>query len=256
MVPDTAPSQVPHEPHPSRRIGALLENAVFGFMDGLVTDLAVVAGVVAAPNSSIYFVVVAGIAATLASSVSMFLGAYIAAETRYRYTMREMAREIREVEEMPEMERQEIRDIYLQQGFSAEETEPIVQKITADKSLWVKTMMREELGFGEDEMEPPSLLREAAVGLTTLLGSSLPLLPFVVTLLLPNLASGLGIPTDDVAFLGSLALSSVALAAVGVLKERYGENRPLKGALQTLALGLGGAAVVYLIVNGIGYLLR
>lgn len=245
----------PLESAVNRHLGVMLENTVFGFMDGLITNLSVVAGVVAAPNTSLYSVVVASIAAAFASSVSMFLGAYVSAQTRYKYTMREMAREIREVEEVPEVERQEVRDIYLKQGFTPEETEIMVQRVTSDKKLWVQMMMREELGFGEEEMSPPTIRRESLVGISTFLGSVIPLIPFLLVLFLPGLAHLDNLSGGEVSLLGALILSAIGLAIIGAFKERFGEGRPLKGALQTLAIGLGGAAITYILFNIIGYLL-
>ncbi len=244
-----------HEPPSLRHIGVILENTIFGFMDGLVTNLSVVSGVVAAPNTSVYNVVVASIAAAFASSVSMFLGAYVSAQTRYKFTMREMAREIREVEQVPEIERQEVRDIYLKQGFTPEETEMMVRRITSDKEAWVRMMMKDELGFGEEEMAPPTLRRESLVGLSTFLGSVIPLIPFLLMVAFPQLGHMTFLSPDDLAFVGALTLSSIGLAAVGAYKERFGEGSPLKGALQTMGIGLAGAAAAYILFNGIGYLL-
>lgn len=245
-------AETPHEPHMKGGMtGAVLENAVFGFMDGLVTDLAVVSGVVAAPSSTLYFVVVAALAATLASALSMFLGAYMAARTRYRFTMSERERELREVDEVPDTEREEVRDIYRGQGFSPEEVEVFVRRITSNKELWVRTMMREELGFGEEELTPPSVLREGVIGVTTFLGSFVPLLPFIIAMEWAGRIPLLGLSVAATAYLVAVVLSAAVLAGVGAYKERFGERRPLKGAAEMVLVGLGGAALVYLVVNGI-----
>lgn len=248
-------SEIQGEFHKMGGTGAALENALFGFMDGLVTDMAVVAGVLAAPSSTLYFIVVAAVAATLASSVSMFLGAYVAARSRYRFTMSERARELEEVDTVPETERQEVRDIYAAQGFSKDEVETFVRRITSDKELWVRTMMREELGFGEEEMTPPKISTEGIIGLTTFLGSMVPLLPFLVALELPKSTVVLGLSLVDFTFVISVILSACALATVGAFKERFGERKPVRGAIEMVCAGLGGAALVYLVVNGISLLL-
>lgn len=243
------------ETHQSARLGVVLDRAVFGFTDGLITDMAVVAGIVAAPNSSLYFVVVAAVAATLAGAMSMFLGAYVAAHTKYGFAMRELHRERQEVEEVPETERAEVREIYRGYGFTQEETEMIVHRVTSDKERWVKTMMREELGFGEEDLKPPRVTREVVIGLTYLLGSTIPIIPFLAVGLDPHWPGVLSLSGMDSAFAGSIFLSALALALMGALKERFGANRPVRGAVQMLAVGLGGAAIVYLIISGVGVLL-
>jgi VIT1/CCC1 family predicted Fe2+/Mn2+ transporter len=239
------------EPHSPIYMGTVLNNMVFGFTDGLITDMAVVAGMVAYSADSLSIVVIAALAATLAGSISMFLGAYIAAYTRYKFTMRERRLEEREVEHVPEVEKQEVRDIYLKHGFTPEETEMLVSRVTSDKELWIKTMMREELGFGEDDLHQPMAKREAVIGLAFLLGSFIPIIPFLIVSYNHGFLSILSFSDTASAFLVSLVLSAIALGVMGSFKERFGEGRPWKGAAQMLLVGLGGAAVVYFIIAGI-----
>ncbi len=245
----------PGESHSPAGLGTVLNNAVFGFTDGLITDMAVVAGIVAAPNSSTYLVVVAALAATFAGALSMFLGAYVAAHTRYRYMLRERVRELREVDEVPETERQEVREIYSEQGFTPDEVEMIVRRVTSNRELWVSTMMREELGFGEEDLHSPRVRTEAVIGLMFLVGSLIPILPFLSIQFMPGLPGYGGLTADDTAFAFSLLLSIIGLGLMGAYKERFGENKPWKGALQMLVVGLGGAGAVYLIIAVVGTLL-
>jgi VIT1/CCC1 family predicted Fe2+/Mn2+ transporter len=239
------------EEHAPISMSLMLNNTVFGFTDGLITDMAVVAGMVAASRSSLYFVVVAALAATLAGAISMFLGAYVAAHTRYRFAQREKALEDKHVESIPDSERQEVRDIYLKHGFTPEETELLVKRVTSDRELWVKTMLREEMGFGEEDLKSPSVGREAIIGLSFLVGSFIPIIPFLVVTAFSGIPAIMGLTELQSAFVVSLVLSVISLVVMGAYKERFGEGRPAKGALQMLAVGLGGAATVYLIITGI-----
>jgi VIT1/CCC1 family predicted Fe2+/Mn2+ transporter len=239
------------EPHSPLYMGSVLNNVVFGFTDGLITDTAVVAGMVAYSTDTLSIVVIAAIAATLAGAMSMFLGAYIAAYTRFKFTMREKRLEEKEVEQVPQVEKQEVREIYLKHGFTPEETEVLVNRVTSDKELWIKTMMREELGFGEDDMSKPVIAREAVIGLAFFVGSFIPIIPFLVVTYNHHFLSILSLSDTASAFVVALVLSAIGLAVLGAFKERFGEGKPLKGAVQMLLVGLGGAAVVYLIITGI-----
>jgi len=236
-------------------MSAVLKNAIFGFTDGLITDMAVVAGMVAASKSTLYIIVIAALAATLAGSISMFLGAYIAEHTRFRFAQREQALENKHVDSIPDSERKEVRDIYLKHGFTPEETDILVKRITSDRELWVKTMMREEFGFGEADLKSPQIGTEAIIGLMFFVGSFVPIIPFLLVTIFSGFPRIFGMGELASAFFVSLILSIIALVVMGAYKERFGEGKPLKGALQMLAVGLGGAATVYLIITGVNSLL-
>ncbi len=234
------------EPHSAVGSGALLEEVLFGFMDGIVTNLALIAGLVAAVSTS-HEIALAGIAATLAGATSMFVGAYISSHARYEHALRELERERREVDEIPDEERAEIREIYRRRGFTPEEVAILERRITANKDLWVDMMMHEELGFSDEDLSRPPLRHGAAIGLSYLVGSLLPLIPFLI-LPAANFQGTLGpLTVLWTMFLVTLVSSSVILLALGAVKERFGAGRPLRGALQLLGVGLGGAAAVYVI---------
>jgi predicted membrane protein (TIGR00267 family) len=72
------------------------------------------------------------------------------------------------------------------------------------------------------------------VGLSTLVGSLLPLTPFFVF-------------TTRPAMITSLVMSAALLAAVGVYKARQTFGSPIKSAIQMVAIGMGAAVAGYLI---------
>jgi len=76
----------------------------------------------------------------------MGIGAYLASKSQRDFFESEKARERREIEEFPELERKEIRDIFTKLGFLKDEVETIVNRVTSDKDLWVRFMMRERAG--------------------------------------------------------------------------------------------------------------
>ena len=81
----------------------------------------------------------------------MSIGNYLATKTRDEYVAKEKKREEWEIENMVEQETQEIRDIYARKDFKDELLEDIVSIITKKRSVWVDTMMREELGLIESK---------------------------------------------------------------------------------------------------------
>jgi predicted membrane protein (TIGR00267 family) len=221
---------------PHRRASGL-SDIILGGQDGLVNVLGVILGVAAA-TSDPRIVLVAGLAATFAESVSMGAVAYTSTLADADFYESEKAREYRHVRQVPELERQEIREIYQQKGFEGELLDRIVDTITADRDVWVAVMMAEE-----HQLSPANrlqALRSAGiVGLSAVIGSLIPLIPFVV------LPIALGIPV-------SILLSAVVLFAVGAYKARTTVGHPTKSGLEMTVIGTVSALVGY----GIGLVLK
>lgn len=221
---------------PHRRASGL-SDVILGGQDGLVNVLGVILGVAAA-TSDPRIVLVAGLAATFAESVSMGAVAYTATLADADFYESEKAREYRHVRQVPEVERQEIREIYQQKGFEGELLGKIVDTITANRDVWVAVMMAEE-----HQLSPASrrqALRSAGVvGLSAVIGSLIPLIPFIV---LPIVQ---GIPV-------SILLSAVVLFAVGAYKARTTVGHPTKSGLEMAVIGTVSALVGY----GIGLMLK
>ena len=129
-----------HDPH---RRASRLADIILGGQDGLVNVLGVILGVAAA-TSDARIVLVAGLAATFAESISMGAVAYTSTMAESAFYESERAREYRHIAQVPELERQEIYEIYQKKGFGDELLEYIVETITADQDTWVEVMMAEE----------------------------------------------------------------------------------------------------------------
>lgn len=125
------------DPH---RQASAISDIILGGQDGLVNVLGVILGVAAATQDS-YLILVAGLAATFAESVSMAAVAYTSTLADADFYESEREREYRHIQEVPRLERQEIHQIYAGKGFTGEMLERIVDTITANKDVWVAVMM-------------------------------------------------------------------------------------------------------------------
>lgn len=219
-----------HEAH--SKIGGLLKEAVFGFNDGLVSTFAVIAGLTGGlvENKT---VLLAALATLFAGAFSMGLGTYLGSKSEKELYESERRREIYEMKHVPEIERQEIRDIYAAKGFKGKLLEDIVAHITANDTLWLETMMREELGFAEAVPKPWT--NAAVMGIAFVCGSLIPTFPYFF---------------DGVFFISAI-LSVIGLLVAGGLKTRFTKRNPFLSAFETLAIGALAAAGSY----GIGVLL-
>src|SRR3989338_5918729 len=182
---------------------ATLRDFILGSQDGLVNVLALVLGVASATND-IRIVLIAGLAATFAESISMAAVAYTSTKAAHDYYEKEHTSEWKEVHERPEEARREIKQIYYRKGFRGPLLQRIVSKITSNKRIWVDTMMTEELHMSREDYKSP-VHSAALVGIAAVVGSVIPLVPF---LFLP-VADGMVV---------SLIISIIALFIVGAIK--------------------------------------
>ena len=199
--------------------------------------LGVILGVAAA-TSDAHLVLVAGLAATFAESVSMGAVAYTTTLANAAFYESERAREYRHVQAVPAVEAEEIRRIYRAQGFEDAMLERIVATITADPDVWVAVMMAEEHRL--TPVNRAMALRSAlVVGLAALLGSLIPLAPFLL----------LSVP---IAMWAAVALAALVLFGVGAVKAHLTVGRPGRSGLEMAAIGTASALIGYLV----GLLLR
>ncbi len=209
-----------------------LSDVILGGQDGLVNVLGVILGVAAA-TSDPRIVLAAGMAATFAESVSMGAVAYTSTQADRALYESEMAREHRHVHLVPAIERDEIRKIYMDKGFDGELLDQIVDTITSNKDVWVAVMMAEELKLAP--VHRHEVLRAAIiVGISAIVGSLIPLAPFVLLPVVP-------------AIIASIAISAVTLFAVGAYKARATVGHWGKSGIEMTIIGVACAAVGYVV---------
>jgi predicted membrane protein (TIGR00267 family) len=209
-----------------------LRDVILGGQDGLVNMLGIALGVVAAGGST-HVLIVTGLAAAITESISMGAVAYTSFGSDRDFYLAERAREQSEVQAKPEEEREEIREIYEAKGFKGQLLEDVVSTITSNRETWVSTMMNEELHL--QPVAQQSLVQSAVVvTVATLIGHLIPIVPFMVVGRSP-------------AIIVAIALSAVTLFAVGVYSAKTLVGDWRKSGLQMVVIGLGAAALGFLI---------
>ena len=98
--------------------GGWLRAATFGAMDGLVTNVSLVAGIGAAGVRP-EIVVTAGLAGLVAGAFSMALGEYASVSTQNEAVDKEVITERREIRDNPEAELSELTGMFEDMGMSA-----------------------------------------------------------------------------------------------------------------------------------------
>jgi VIT1/CCC1 family predicted Fe2+/Mn2+ transporter len=132
---------------------------------------------------------------------------------------------------VPALERDEVRALFERKGFRGELLERVVATITADPDVWVGVMLSEEHGLAP--VDRGRALRSAlVVGVAALVGSLLPLAPFLV---LP-VRRGIAV---------AAATAAVVLFALGAYKARVTTGRPIRNGFVMAAIGIVSALAGY-----------
>jgi vacuolar iron transporter family protein len=215
-----------------------LRDFIYGGIDGAVTTFAIVSGVVGARLSAA-IVLILGLANLLADGFSMAAANF--SGTRAERHEIDLLREVERshIRDHPEGEREEIRQIFEKKGFSGDELETIVEKISADEDLWIRTMLQEEYGVAPEVRSPGMAALSTMVAFV--LCGAVPLIPFVFRLESPAL--------------WSLVSTLAVFFGIGSAKSRWSLIPWWKSGLETLAIGAAAAAIAYgvgVMLSGIG----
>jgi vacuolar iron transporter family protein len=215
--------------------GGWLRPAVFGAMDGLVTNVSLIAGV-GGGGASQHAIVLTGLAGLAAGAFSMATGEYVSVSSQNELVQSEVLKEKHELEHNPEAERRELAAVFRGRGVDADLADRVARQVSDRPEDALRMHVREELGI--DHHELPSPLVAAAASLTTFaVGALIPLLPYLLGF--SSLAAAL-IIAAVVAFVGGGIVSRIT-------------DRPfLRGALRQLLLAAAAAGLTYAIGRGVG----
>jgi VIT1/CCC1 family predicted Fe2+/Mn2+ transporter len=234
-VSSTAPEAEAHEHSHADVSGGWLRAAVFGAMDGLVTNTALVAGVGgggAAPRA----IVLAGTASLVAGAISMALGEYTSVKTQNEQLDLEVEKERRELERNPEGELAELTDMLRVRGVDEQLARKVAEQLSRDPEALLRLHVVAELGLNPEDKPSP---RVAAVSsfFTFAVGAVVPLLPYL-----------LGFSMLSVALL----CGGLGLALAGALSSRFTPRPWWYAALRQLLFGAVAAGITYAIGAAIG----
>jgi VIT1/CCC1 family predicted Fe2+/Mn2+ transporter len=222
-------------------VSSYLSDFIYGGIDGSVTTFAIVAGVTGASLSPT-IVLILGFANLFADGFSMAVGNYLSTKSKKEYAEKVRRSEQDSVRNVPDEERNEIREIFVQKGFSGKQLDDAVDTITSNKEIWVETMMKDEFGIFEDLTSP---LKSASVTFVSFnLIGFIPLLAYVLSYFFESLR-------ED-AFMLSMVLTSCAFFIVGSVKGKIVEKTWYRSGFEILIVGGAAAAIAYVV----GFLLR
>ena len=215
--------------------GGWLRPAVFGAMDGLVSNLALITGV-AGGDVGHQAVVITGLAGLAAGAFSMAAGEYTSVASQRELVEAELEVERRELRKHPEAEEEELAALYVARGVEPELAREVARQLSHDPEQALEIHAREELGVDPGELPSPMVAAWSSFGAFGM-GAILPVLPYLfgATSLWP-----------------ALVLALFGLFGCGAVVAKVTARTWWYSGLRQLALGAAAAGVTYVLGNLFG----
>jgi len=222
------------EHHHADVSGGWLRAATFGAMDGLVTNIALIAGV-GGGGVGRHALILSGVAGLVAGAISMGLGEYTSVRTQNEQVAAELAKERYELEVNPDGEAEELVATWTARGLPVELAQQVADVLKANPEQALRVHAQEELGVVPDELPSPWTAAWSSFCCFAV-GALVPLISYLFGSNELWLALGIG---------------GAGLFAAGAVVARFTQRPWWRGGLRQLALGAAAAAATY----GIGVLI-
>ncbi|MCW2495394.1 VIT1/CCC1 transporter family protein [Jatrophihabitans sp.] len=208
--------------------GGWLRPTVFGMMDGLVSNFALIVGF-SGGHASSTTVSLAGLAGLVAGAGSMATGEYVSVQSQNESTKAELAVERHELEHNAKAELHELAQSFVARGVEPELARKVAEQLSRDPEQALLIHAQEELGI--DPTQLPSPMTAAISSLLSFsFGALLPVLPYL-----------LGANT----VLISLIVAVAGLFIAGALTSRFTVRGWAFSGSRQLVLGAFAAAITY-----------
>ncbi|HET6626376.1 MAG TPA: VIT1/CCC1 transporter family protein [Nocardioidaceae bacterium] len=218
--------------------GGWLRPAVFGAMDGLVSNVALIAGVAGGTRAATdsQAVVLAGLAGLAAGAFSMAAGEFTSVASQSEAAEREIGKERAEILRNPEGEIRELAEMYVAKGIDVRLADEVARQVHDDVENAVNVHAREELGVDPDDLPSPMVAAVSSF-LSFAVGAFLPVLPYLLG-------------ADSL--LPGLVVTLLALFACGAVVTQVTNRSWLYGGTRQMVLGAAAAGLTYAIGAAVG----
>ncbi len=207
-----------------------LRDWIYGGIDGTVTTFAIVSGVVGGKLSSLVILIL-GFANLLADGFSMAASNYLATKSELDRYCHYKAVEKKHIDTVPEGEKNEIRQIFKNQGVKENDLDTMVEIITNNKPLWIKTMLQEEYGLPLSIRSP--FKSSLFTFLSFILFGMIPLIPYVFGF--------------SNAFRAACLFTGITFFIIGSIKGYWSLKSWYYSGFETLVIGTVTAVLAYYI---------
>jgi VIT1/CCC1 family predicted Fe2+/Mn2+ transporter len=218
-------------------MGGWLRPATFGAMDGLVSNFALIAGIVGGTSGeSSKAVVLAGLAGLAAGAFSMAAGEYTSVASQAEHALREIDAERRELRDNPHAEQAELAQMYVDQGMDEELAAEVAAQVHKDPEVALEVHTQMELSIDSANLPSPTLAAVSSF-LSFAVGALIPVLPYLLG-------------ADSI--WPALTMSLLGLFGCGAIVSTVTSRTWWFSGLRQMLLGGAAAAATYLIGDLVG----
>src|SRR4051812_23574867 len=149
--------QVPRPHHQHRDVsGGWLRPTVFGAMDGLVTNVSLIAGAGGGGLDRSHIILI-GLAGLVAGAFSMATGEYTSVTSQNELVQAEVELERHQLATYPEEEQAELAAAFVDKGVDPDLARQVARQVSQDREEALRLHAQEELGVDPHELPSPWL---------------------------------------------------------------------------------------------------
>ena len=215
--------------------GGWLRPTVFGAMDGLVTNVSLIAGVGGGGLSRSH-IVLTGVAGLGAGAFSMATGEFTSVTSQNELVESEVDVERRQLADYPTEEQAELAQFFVAKGVDKALATEVAEQVSRNREEALRLHAREELGIDPDELPSPVVAAVSSF-FSFSIGAVIPLISYLAG------SSELYL---------ALAIAAVALFIAGAVVAKLTAQNIWYGGVRQLVLAVLAAGVTYGVGRGIG----
>ena len=220
--------------------GGWMRPAVFGAMDGLVSNFALMVGVAGGSQAvgveNTTAIVLAGFAGLLAGAFSMAAGEYTSVASQAELAMAEIEIEKNELRQNPEAEIKELAEVWIKRGVSETVAMQFSKELSNNFEAFADAHTSEEFGVTAGDL-PSAKLAAISSFMAFAAGATVPLVPYLMG-------------STNIVY--SMIISLIGLFGAGALVSLVTTRTWWYSGTRQLLIGSGAAAITWFLGTTIG----
>ncbi len=220
--------------------GGWMRPAVFGAMDGLVSNFALMVGVAGGSQAvgigNTTAIVLAGLAGLLAGAFSMAAGEYTSVASQAELAIAEIEIEKNELRQNPEAEIKELAEVWIKRGVSETVAMQFSKELSNNFEAFADAHTSEEFGVTAGDL-PSAKMAAISSFIAFAAGATVPLVPYLL---------------GSTKIVYSMIISLIGLFGAGAMVSLVTTRTWWYSGTRQLLIGSGAAAITWFLGTTIG----